>query len=46
MEKGRPKKSEKRGPKALKESSDESEEDLNSDGHGDVEIMDCIEVER
>ena len=42
----RQKKSEKRGSKTSKGSSDECEEDLNSDGHGDVEIIDCIEVER
>src|SRR5437667_3448844 len=42
----RRKKSGKRGSKASKESSDESEEDLNNSRHGDIEIMDCIEVER
>ena len=36
----------RQGSKASKESSNESEEDLNNGGHGDVEIMDCNEVER
>ena len=31
--------------KVSKKSNDESEEDSNSDGHGEVEIMDCIEIE-